>query len=307
MSSFLTALITVGIMLFYAVPGYLLIKTKLVKSEGIAYFAKLLMYVCQPMLVIYSFYQVDFSKKAVTDMLFSFVFILVAIIFTLLLFFFIFKKKQEDTKYRIYTISTSLSNCAFMGVPILQALLPDYPEAVAFSAMFSLAMNIVGWSVASFIITRDKRYISPKKIFLNPCVLSLIVAIPLFAFSVALPSQVSDMVTLLAKMTTPLCMLIMGMRLACASLKNVFNSPMQYVIIAIKQLVVPLIIFAVLLLFPVDQNLKSSIFIMFACPVASVVLNFAEMLGSGQETAANLVLLGTGLSVLTLPLMCLLI
>jgi len=42
-----------------------------------------------------------------------------------------------------------------------------------------------------------------------------------------------------------------------------------------------------------------------ATPVASITLNFAEMLGKGQKTAANLVLLGTILSLLTLPLMAL--
>ena len=46
---------------------------------------------------------------------------------------------------------------------------------------------------------------------------------------------------------------------------------------------------------------------MMACPAASVVLNFAEMLGEGQETAANLVLLSTMLSALTIPLMVLLV
>ncbi|MBO5286726.1 MAG: AEC family transporter [Clostridia bacterium] len=307
MSSFLTALITVGIMLFYAVPGYLLVKSGLVKGDNIPAFARLLMYVCQPMLVIYSFYQVDFSLDMVKKMVFAFLFILIAIIAILLIFTLVFKKKQEDTRYRIYVIATSFSNCAFMGVPVLQALLPDYPEAVAFSAMFSLAMNIVGWSFASFLITRDKRFISPKKIFLNPCVISLVVAIPLFISGLTLPTQISDVVTLLAKMTTPLCMLIMGMRLACASLKSVVNSPMQYLIIAIKQLIVPLLVLVALIPFPVEPMLKQSIFIMFACPVASVVLNLAEMLENGQETSANLVLLGTGLSVITLPVMCLLI
>ena len=55
MSSFFAALTTVGVMLFYAVPGFWLVKANLVKSEGISNFAKLLMYVCSPMLVIYSF------------------------------------------------------------------------------------------------------------------------------------------------------------------------------------------------------------------------------------------------------------
>jgi predicted permease len=122
-----------------------------------------------------------------------------------------------------------------------------------------------------------------------------------------LPKELADMIALLARMTTPLCMLIMGMRLATMSVKKVFAVPAQYLIIAAKQLALPFIALLLLRLFPVDENLKTSVYIMVACPVASVVLNFAEMLGEGQETAANLMLLGTSLSVLTIPVMVLLV
>ncbi len=307
MNSFITALITVGIMLCYAVPGFLLIKSKLVKSDAIPAFARLLMYVCSPMLVINSIISVEFSIDLMWKMLFAFFFILAVLVVFLVIFSFVFKKKQEDPKYRIFTLCTSFSNCAFMGVPVLQALLPNYPEAVALSAMFSLSMNILGWTVASYVITKDKKYMSIKKIVLNPAVIALFIALPLLVFGVDFPSQIDGMIELLAKMTTPLCMLIMGMRLACAPLKDVFTSPQQYLIALIKQVALPLLVMLILLPIPVEHNLKLTIYIMFICPVASVVLNFAEMLGQGQKTAANMVLLSTSLSAVTIPVMCLLI
>lgn len=284
-----------------------MVKSGLVKGDAISAFAKLLMYVCSPALIIYSFSRVEFSLRMVADMLFVFFFVLVLMVTVLLTFRFLFRKKIEDVRYRVYTLSLCFSNCAFMGVPVLEALLPDYPQAVAFSAMFSLVMNILGWTLGSAIITNNPKYMSVKKIALNPAVLSLLVAIPLFVTGVALPAELGDMLALLARMTTPLCMLIMGMRLATMSVKKVFAVPVQYLIIAAKQLVLPLIALLLLSLFPVDENLKTSVYIMVACPVASVVLNFAEMLGEGQETAANLMLLGTMLSVLTIPVMVLLV
>lgn len=42
-------------MLAYAIPGYLLVKGKLVKEEATVPFANLLLYVCQPCLTIYLF------------------------------------------------------------------------------------------------------------------------------------------------------------------------------------------------------------------------------------------------------------
>lgn len=307
MGSFITALITVGIMLCYAVPGFLLIKSKLVKSDAIPAFARLLMYVCSPMLVINSIISAEFSARLVWKMLFAFFFILAVLVVFLVIFSLVFKKRQDDPKYRIFTLCTSFSNCAFMGVPVLQALLPNYPEAVTLSAMFSLSMNILGWTVGSYVITRDRKHMSIKKIFLNPAVIALFVALPLLIFGVDFPSQIDGMISLLAKMTTPLCMIIMGMRLACAPLKEVFTNPQQYLIVLIKQVALPLLVLLILLPIPIEHNLKLTIYIMFLCPVASVVLNFAEMLGQGQKTAANMVLLSTTLSAVTIPIMCLLI
>ena len=306
MSSFFAALTTVGVMLFYAVPGFLLVKSKLIASEGISGFARLLMYVCSPMLVIYSFLNISFSRALVYNMLIAFFFAISVMLIFVVIFARIFKNK-EDAKYRIYTLATVFPNCAFMGVPILQAVLPDYPEALAYSVMFSMALNISAWTVGSYVITGDKKYIGIKKVVLNPQVFALLVAIPLFAFGVKLPTQIDGMVTLLGKMTTPLCMLIMGMRLATTPVKGIFLKPMQYLIIGIKQLLLPLLVFLVLLPLPLDQNMKNSMYIIFACPVASVILSFAEMLGKGQRDAANMVLLGTSLSALTIPIMCLLI
>ncbi len=307
MSSFFAALSTVGVMLFYAVPGFLLVKSKLVGSDGISNFAKLLMYVCSPMLVIYSFLNIDFSWALVGKMVFAFFFAIGIMVLFVVIFSQIFKKKSTDARYRIYTLATVFPNCAFMGVPILEAVLPNYPEALAFSVMFSMALNISAWTIGSYVITGDKKYIGVKKVLINPQVFALLVAIPLFAFGIKLPVKLDSMVTLLGKMTTPLCMIIMGMRLASTPIKGIFTRPMQYAIIGFKQLILPLLVFLALLPLPLDPAMKASIYIIFACPVASVILSFSEMLGEGQETAANMVLLGTSLSALTIPIMCLLI
>ena len=76
--------------------------------------------------------------------------------------------------------------------------------------MFFMAMNILMWTVASFIITRDRRYISVRKIFLNPSTIAMFVALALFFGRVRLPAQLDDAVSLLSKMCTPLCMLILA-------------------------------------------------------------------------------------------------
>ncbi|MBQ9413723.1 MAG: AEC family transporter [Clostridia bacterium] len=307
MSMMLVALPTVAVMLLYALPGFLLVKTRLVPEAGIAPVVKLLMYIAQPALIIYSFLHTDCTPELLGNMGLALVFFLLAQGGVMVGGYFLLKKRASRVAARIFPLAAALGNCGFMGVPLLQALLPDHPEAIAYSVVASLALHILSWTLGCAIITGDKRYIRFKEVILNPAVLAMFVALPLFLCGVKLPTLLDDMVTLLAKMATPLCMIIMGMRLATCSLRGVFGSLGQYAAVAVKQLLFPLAVLGVLTLLSVDPTLRVTVYILICCPVASMVLNFAEMLGEGQKTAAHLVLLGTLLSVFTVPLMMLLV
>ena len=80
-------------------------------------------------------------------------------------------------------------------------------------------------------------------------------------------------------------MLVMGFRLATADWKKLFLSWQHYAVIFVKQVVFPLAVFAVLLLLPVDRNLKICLFVMSCCPVAAVVQSYAEMIGTTSGTS----------------------
>ena len=314
MTEFKTTLIMVGIMLAYAVPGFILIKVKAVKPDHISSFSKLLMFVCQPALTLYSFNKADFTKElGVNLLIFLGIITLVQLIF-IGVFYLIFRKKMGDVRYRITTIATTLSNCSFLGVPLLEAIFPNSPNVAVYSMMYFLSMSLLGWTLVSAIITRDKKYISIKKILINPATLSIAISLPFFftRFKIGAENgqfleQIGKMIDVLGKMTTPLCMLVMGMRLATIKVKSLFNNWMQYFALAINQIVFPLCVLGLLTLLRVDEELKWCMFVMCSCPIAAVVQNYAEILGEGQDIAANLVLLGTISSIVTLPLMALLI
>ena len=301
---FLVTVTTVGVMLLYSAPGYALVKAKKIQPTSISAFAMVLMYVCQSCLVIYSFQKVTYTPALFKNMLVFFA--LAVVIQSLLLgtYYLLFRKRYKNVRYRIATIAGTFGNCAFMGVPLLEHLLPHYPNAVVFSAVYSISMNLLGWTIASAVIANDKKYIKPKNFFFNPSMIALYIALPLFFTHTSIGGNVfGDAVFLLGKMTTPLCMLIMGMRLACVPLKKVVTSRLNYFVLFLKQLVMPVLGLAVVMFLPIETNMKMAFYIICCCPIASVVLNYSEMIGEGQETAANLVLFGTFSSIVTIPVM----
>ena len=311
MQTVLTAFSTMVMMLLYALPGFLFIKTRMLKADGITPLSKLLMYVCQPLLIVYTMTQVEYTPALLGEMGIILALMLVLQFGMIALFFLLFRRRMAEARYRIYTVATCLGNYAFMGIPILNALLPEFPNALACSAMCSLSINIVAWTAGCAVISGDRRYISIKKILLNPATIGLVAAIPFF-FTNTTPGEVihpmlDEMVMILARMSTPLCMIIMGMRLALMPWRTVFGRPALYAVIAVKQLLLPLLTFLILLVLPLSTELSRALLIMVACPVAAIVQNFAELLGAGQDTGAGIVLLGTTLSALTIPLMVLLL
>lgn len=294
-------------MFLYMIPGYILIKTKLVKATAIPGFATVLMYACQPCLTVYAFGKVDYSPKLAVETAVVFGLGLLIMGGVLLLYTLFTRKKQSDAGWRISSVCAAFGNCTFIGLPLVEALLPDYPEATVFSMAFFTAMSVLGWTVGSALITRDIHYCKPMKVILNPAVLSLAVALPLFFLGIKLPAQLGDAVTLMGRMSTPMCMLVVGMRLATVPIKQVFTDRSQYAAVAVKQVIMPLITLLIVNLIPMDPNMRVTLYILSCCPIAAVVLSFAEMLGQGQKNAANGVLLGTILSIVTIPVMLLLI
>ena len=314
MNEFLITLITVGIMLAYAVPGFALVKLKAIKPDSISAFSKLLMFVCQPALTFYSFNKADFTPDLGLNLLIFFTTITVVQLIFLGVCLLIFKKKQEDVRYRIATVATTLSNCSFLGVPLLEAIFPNSNNVAAYSMVYFLSMNVIRWTVVSAIIARDRKYIKIKNFLLNPAILSFAVSLPFFITGFKISSvngaflgQVENMFTILGMMSTPLCMLILGMRLATIKFVDIFKSWLPYFSVFINQVVFPLCVLGILTLLGVNEELKWCMYIMCACPVAAVVQNFAELIGEGQEAAANTVILGAITSIATLPLLALII
>ncbi len=300
---FTVAFFVVVTMLCYALPAFIAVKARLLTRDHIGVLARILMYICSPMLSAYQLMHISFSWELLREMAIILLFMVILTVSVICTAYLILRKKCDDAKYRIYSIATCMGNYSFMGVPVLSALLPNYPEATVFSAMASLVLNIVGWTLASSIITRDKRYISPKKAFLNPQMIGIVAVLPLFLFGIELPSFLSETIEVLGKMSTPLCMIILGMRLAVTPMRKIFLQGGAYLVILVKQMLIPLIVLVILSLLPISQNTVLTIFVLLCCPVASVVLSFSELLGQGQEDAAGLMLLSTLCSTLTMPIM----
>ncbi len=310
MQLFLATLTCILTMLLYGVPGFLTMKLRLFKEENIAVFSLLLMNIFAPAMNLDAFVNGEFTTDAIGRCLLFFAIGIVVQCSVMTLSYLLLRKKYDDTKNKILTLAVVLGNCGFVGIPILRAALPDYPLAVPMSTFYALGMNILIYTVGFFVISGDRKYVSPKRLFLNPATISILSGFLLMILRLTtgwnFPDWVCKALSVMGGMSSPLCLFIIGMRLATMHLGKLFLQPVVYKAIAFKQIIVPLAVFGLLTLLPLETGFKQTLFVMACVPVASMVLMASEVIGEGQREAASIVLVSTLSSVITIPLLMLL-
>lgn len=286
-------------------PGFFLTKANVLKEEHIKGFAVFLLYMCSPALSIYSFQQSECNMEILINIG---ILLLVTTFMQVLImgigFLINIKTYKIDGASRVATVAAAFGNVGFFGVPILQALLPDHPEAMVYSAVMSVMMNLIGWTLGMFMMSGDRKHVSVKNFLINPTTLCLLIALPLFFTNTSLPKPVMNFVEFFSKMSTPTAMTVLGMRLAFVKFRDLMDYR-QVVAIFLKLIALPLITFGIMYALPVDETLKISTYILSCMPPAAITLNFAELSNTSPKTAANIVVVGSLLVAITLPVLLL--
>ena len=286
-------------------PGFFLTKANVLKEGHIKGFAVFLLYVCSPALSIYSFQQAECNMEILINIG---ILLLVTTFMQVLImgigFLINIKTYKIDGASRVATVAAAFGNVGFFGVPILQALLPDHPEAMVYSAVMSVMMNLIGWTLGMFMMSGDRKHVSVKNFLINPTTLCLLIALPLFFTNTSLPKPVMNFVEFFSKMSTPTAMTVLGMRLAFVKFSDLMDYR-QVVAIFLKLIALPLITFGIMYALPVDETLKISTYILSCMPPAAITLNFAELSNTSPKTAANIVVVGSLLVAITLPVLLL--
>lgn len=295
-------------MFLYMAAGFILVKTKIGTTDHLKTISGLLLYICTPCMIINAFQSMEYSmenfKKTMMFMAASFVVQVLAFV----ILFLIFRKKYDQGKYRILTLAAPLGNVGYFGLYLVEAIFPDNPEVACYSMAYIISMNLLVYTVGKYLITTDKKYISVKNAFINPTVLPGIIAIILYLLQIDLPDVLGNAVEVVGNMTTPLCMIILGMRLASMSFKKIFTNGFAYLVSAIKLIVFPFFAYLCVAFIPFfDETFKLCMFVLSAAPSAAIILSVAEFHGCEQELSANVLLMTTLLCIVTLPLLCMIV
>ncbi len=210
------------------------------------------------------------------------------------------EKKSRGT----YQAMTIFSNIGFMGFPVITALYGS--GALLYASLFTIPFNILiytyGIAAMSPASEKEEKTKIPVARIFNVGVIACIITIVVYLLKLPIPTFIKSTTTHLSNLTAPLSMMVIGASLATMDLKKMFTDIKLLIFSVIKLCIIPIVGVLIIRQFVDNEVICGVCMIMLATPVGSMTAMLAQQYDGDYEMASRGVALTTVLSVVTMPL-----
>jgi len=188
-------------------------------------------------------------------------------------------------------------NCTFLGLPLCQALFGDM--GILYNVAALLVFNVLFFAVQYALFTGERFHL---RLLLTPGMISTLILIPMLLLQIHFPDPVQTVVGNIGSMITPLSLIIIGVMMSENRLVSLLTEKKAYMIVVIRNLVIPLLACLLLRIVPLESMEKLCVLIYIACPCATLTSLYAIKADKEPELCGRTVLMSTLFFAVTLPL-----
>ena len=302
MAAFLSVILEVAVVLILIVIGYFTVKKGMFTKESLGSITSFLLYIVTPCLIVSSFLSAESGKLDGWTLLLAAVLPALSIVISIALSYLFFRKEPSGRR-RVLRFSMIFCNVGFMGIPLVEGIVGS--EGVLYGSFFIAVFNIFCWTYGYVMMGGGK--VRLKALLLNPGVIGIVIGLPLYLLDVPVPALIERPIELISALNTPLAMIVVGGYIAQVKLRAFVSDLAVYKMAVLRLVVAPLLYLALVWLLRPDETLLMSTVIQAATPVAANCVLFAVQYDSDAELASKSVAVSTALSVVTIPLLTVLV
>jgi len=303
--NFNEVIIQLTVMILIILIGYLAKRIKILNNDGDKMLSSLIIYITSPSLVIYSITNMT-EAKVVKN-----IFIIVLIYAISMLFIYLIPSKivllmpnlSSDEK-TIYRFAVAFGNTGFIGFPMCYALFGNI--GLFYASIVTAVNDIFLWTFGVKLMSgiTTKRKLSS---ILNPVIIATFIGILCHILGIRLPVFAQKTFSTLGNANTPLAFLVIG--------SSIYGIKQQLITIKrmllptlLKMIVIPLFATLIIANIPgIDQIVKNVLLIELSMPCASSVVIMSQIFNRDYRLASQAVVFMILASIVTLPLMALII
>lgn len=285
--------------------GFLIMRIKLVNADFRGQLSRFVINVLLPCMIARSLYGRSDSGEGDILLIFALSLSTIVLLFIIGQLAYLLLGRGDIAKTARF--STLFGNFTFIGFPVVTELYGQ--EGLFIYALFTLPIRVVFYAAPHFLLSPDKgkRRLNGRelaRLLITPPTVSIVVGLALLLAHLQPPSFIDAAVNALGSAASPLGMLIVGMGMADATPKLIWQRRRVCSAVLLRNIIAPAVILLMLLLVPADAQIKQVIFTYAAVPVPSLMTAFSVNAGRSDEAcrdASVTVLASTLLSIVTLP------
>lgn len=298
----LNVFIQVAVMFIIMSIGILCYKKKMISENTGAELSKFLLMIVNPC-VILSAFQIEYKPELVNGLIISALLAVISNTLGVVVATLFIRKNPEREEYIVERFAIVFSNCGFMGIPLIQAVVGDI--GVFYASTYVAVFNLFTWTYGVSIMKGKMNVKDIIKVLTSAPIISIVVGIVIFLFSIKLPVIIGKPVEFIAALNTPLAMIVTGIYLARTNIRYALKNIRIFIVSAIRLLIVPAVMLVIFVFIGAENEVFTSLLIanMIAtsCPTASSTLMMSRMFERNAEYASMIITVSTLLSILTIP------
>jgi len=283
--------------------GLLCAKTKLIDEETSKKLSAFLLWVVSP-LVIFTSYQRPFEAELLKGLFIALGLAVLSFAISILVAHTLYFKKDGKIE-TIEKYACIYTNSGFIGIPLVQGVFGS--EGVFYLTAFLTTSNLLMWTHGVTIMSGIKDRSLLKKAFLAPAFIGTITGFITFLLRIEVPGILLRPMETVGGTNTALAMIIAGVTISKADIGQIVKKVRIYKVCLIRLLVIPLIVVGVFSFFDFPQTVVGTIAIAASCPVAANVILFSYRYDKDSLYASELFVASTIFSLVTMPILMLLI
>lgn len=206
----------------------------------------------------------------------------------------------EKDKVGIYRFACGFSNAAYMGFPLVRALFGE--EGILYASAYVTIFNILVWSLGCMLLS-DKMNVRTMvvKVVTCPSIIAVVVGLVVYLLHIPVTEIVATPVGMVADMTTPLSMLIIGVTIGETQVLGILKEKDLWRALCVRHLLIPML--SLLLFWTLQFRGMAAMvtLVLEAAPTATLTTILAIEYDRDYEFAAGVVVVSTFLSIVLLP------
>lgn len=299
---FYSRLAAIGLIL---VLGYALGKWKMISLETNKQLVNLLLMVFMPASLFMAF-PAEFDEGALQIFFAGLVGGITVMLLLMVVAKGIFMKKIYKGELRYESqFAFIFNNATFLGYPIVVNTFGE--SGVIAYCGFIIAFNVALFSYGIWLFERKVSMKLFWQVVLNPNIIAVLLGMIVYLSGLMLPAFFTDAVGFVGNATTPLSVICVGYMLSRADIRVILKKWRLVLTAALQLILAPVITYFALLFLHFPAEVVAVCTLIQALPTATSLGLFATKYGHNEIEASELVAISTVLSIITLPIMVLIL